>query len=185
MDILPITVYGDKILREKAKKIKAVDDDIIELISDMFTTMREANGVGLAANQVGSDKALFVIDISPVDGYEKNEPIVMINPEILVFSDSFTDYEEGCLSLPGIHASVTRPGEIKIKYLDANEQENIIDADRFFARVIQHEYDHLLGKMIPDRVTPADKKKMRDDLMRIMKRDIDPDYLITERGTSF
>ena len=73
MDILPITVYGDKILREKAKKIKAVDDDIIELISDMFTTMREANGVGLAANQVGSDKALFVIDISPVDGYEKNE----------------------------------------------------------------------------------------------------------------
>ena len=181
MAIIPITVYGDKILRQKAQPVKQVTDELIVKIKNMLDSMHNANGVGLAANQIGYRESIFVVDLNGVDGYKDFKPIVMINPEILLESDEQVIYEEGCLSLPNLRADVERPEEIKIKYIDTDEKENEIEADDFFARVILHEYDHLIGKMIPDRVASDVKKKLQSDLNKIMNREVEIDYEITEK----
>ncbi len=182
MSLMPVTVYGDSILRKTVKLIPSVDDELIENIQDMFETMRNANGIGLAANQVGLNKKMFIIDLKGVDGYDEFKPLVFINPEIIDYSDEKIIMEEGCLSLPDVRAEVERSEFIKIKYLDTDEEVQEFEAESWLARVILHEYDHLIGKMIPDRVEPRIKQKLQGDLIRIMKRDIDPDYQITERG---
>jgi peptide deformylase len=182
MSLMPVTVYGDSILRETAKPILSVDDEIIQNIQDMFETMRNANGIGLAANQVGLNKKMFIIDLKGVDGYDDFKPLVVINPEIIEYSDELIIMEEGCLSLPDLRADVERSEFIKIKYLDTDEELQEFEAESWLARVILHEYDHLIGKMIPDRVEPRIKQKLKGDLIRIMKRDIETDYQITERG---
>lgn len=180
MAIIPITIYGSKILRQKAKPIKAVSDELIKKIRDMFDTMRNAKGIGLAANQVGFSESLFVIDLKGVDGYDKFKPMVMINPEIILQSDETEILEEGCLSLPNLRADVERPKEIKVRFLDTDENVNEIEADDLFARVILHEYDHLIGKLIPDRVNSEIKKKLSEDLTKIKKREIKIDYPVAE-----
>ena len=182
MSLMPVTVYGDSILREIAKPIKAIDDDLIENIQDMFETMRNAKGIGLAANQVGLNKKFFIVDLLGLEEYDNFKPLVVINPEIIEYSDEQIIMEEGCLSLPDVRAEVERSEIIKIKYLDTDEEVQEMEADSWLARVILHEYDHLIGKMIPDRVDPRIKQKLQDDLIRIMKRDIETDYQITERG---
>ncbi len=181
MSIIPITVYGDSILRQKTKPIEKVDDELIQNIQDMFQTMRYANGIGLAANQVGLDKSLFVIDLKEIEGYENFKPVVMINPQIIEESDEIVTIEEGCLSLPNLRAEVDRPAAVKIRFLNTDEEEEEIDADEFFARVILHEYDHLIGKMIPDRVNERIKKKIQKELKDISDRNIEVDYPITEK----
>lgn len=181
MAIIPITVYGDKILRQKAQPVKQVTDELIVKIKNMLDSMHNANGVGLAANQIGYRESIFVVDLNGVDGYKDFKPIVMINPEILLESDEQVIYEEGCLSLPNLRADVERAEAIKIKYIDTDEKEKEIDADDFFARVILHEYDHLIGKMIPDRVASDIKKKLQSDLNKIMNREVEIDYEITEK----
>jgi peptide deformylase len=181
MAILPIRIYGDKILKEKAKPVKKVDDELIIKIKNMFETMRNANGVGLAANQVGYSESLFVIDITPIEEYKKIKPIVLINPQIVLESDEMVYMEEGCLSLPNLRADVERPEKIKIKFIDTDENEVELEAEDFYARVLQHEYDHLLGKTIPDRVPYLAKKRMMKELRLITERDIDIDYPITEK----
>ncbi len=181
MAILPVTVYGDRILREKTKKIESVDDVLIADIRNMFATMRHASGIGLAGNQMGLSKSLFIIDLKGVEGYENFKPIVMINPELLELSEENSVIEEGCLSLPNLRADVERPSIIKVKYFDADEKEIVLEADKLFARVILHEYDHLIGKMIPDRVVPKIKKKLQKELMHIMKREVECDYELAER----
>lgn len=180
MAIIPITVYGDKILRQKAQPVKIVSDDIIHKIRNMFETMRNANGIGLAANQVGYRESIFVLDLDGVEGYEKFKPLVLINPEIVLQSDEKVVKEEGCLSLPNLHANVERSSIIKVRYLNTDEKEIEIEADALFARVILHEYDHLIGKMIPDRVAADVKKKLSLELSNIMKREVDIEYPITE-----
>ena len=180
MAILPVSIYGDKILREKTKDITNIDGTIVQLIQDMFETMRNADGIGLAANQVGIDKSLIVIDLSPVEGFEKFKPIVFINPQIISRSEDTIKMEEGCLSLPYLRASVERPKSLKIKYLDTDEKIQELEADGYFARVIQHEFDHLIGKVIADRVDPLVKKRIKDELLKIRRRQIDVDYPITE-----
>lgn len=182
MAILPITVYGDKILRVQAKPVPQVDDLLIETIQNMFATMRKANGIGLAANQVGLNKKMFIVDVSPVEGYEKYKPVIMINPEILDQSEELTVMEEGCLSLPDLRADVERPEKIKVRYMDTDENIVEIEADDLFARVILHEYDHLIGKMIPDRVTEDLRKVLQKDLIKIMNREVDIDYPITQKS---
>ena len=181
MAILPINVFGDKILRKKVQPVKQIDDNLIVEIQDMLATMRNANGVGLAANQVNLDKSLFVIDLSAVEDYENFKPVVMINPEIIGESDETVIIEEGCLSLPNLRADVERPEKIRVRYLNTDEEEEEIEADDFFARVILHEYDHLIGKMIPDRVNGELRKKINEQLKKIMSRDLDIDYLITDK----
>jgi peptide deformylase len=181
MAIIPITIYGDKILRQKAQPVTAVSDEIIEKIRNMFATMRNANGLGLAANQVGFRESIFVLDLEGVEGYEKFKPIVMINPKIVLHSDEKVVMNEGCLSLPTLHADVERSKMIKVKYLDADEKENEIEASELFARVILHEYDHLIGKMIPDRVTEKIKTNIQKELENIANREVEIDYPITEK----
>lgn len=182
MSLIPVTVYGDSILRKTAKPISSVDDELIQNIQDMFETMRNANGIGLAANQVGIDKKMFIIDLKGVDGYDNFKPLVFINPEIVQYSDEQIIMEEGCLSLPLLRADVERSELIKIKFLNTDEEEHELEADSWLARVILHEYDHLIGKMIPDRVDQRIKQKLQGDLIRIMKREIEIDYQITERA---
>jgi len=181
MSIIPITVYGDSILRKKTEKVQKVDDELIQNIRDMFQTMRYASGIGLAANQVGLNKSVFVIDLHEVEGYEKFKPVVMINPEIVLESDELVTIEEGCLSLPNLRADVDRPALVKVKFLNTDEQEEEIEADELFARVILHEYDHLIGKMIPDRVNEIIKKKLQKQLRDISDRNVEIDYPITEK----
>ncbi|MCB0731874.1 MAG: peptide deformylase [Ignavibacteriae bacterium] len=185
MALFPITIYGDKILKQTVKPIDKIDDEIIEIIQNMFETMRNANGVGLAGNQVGLDKQIFVIDISPVEGCEHIKPIAMINPKIVKKSDDTIIMEEGCLSLPTLRAEIERPENIIIKYLSPAEQEEEIEADDFFARVIQHEYDHLIGKMIPDRVDEKERQKMTELLKLINNRAVECDYPITSKTDFF
>ncbi|KAF0153214.1 MAG: peptide deformylase [Ignavibacteria bacterium] len=181
MAIIPITVYGDKILRQKAKPINQVTDEIIVKIKNMLDTMHNAYGVGLAANQVGYSESMFVVDLNGVDGYKDFKPVVMINPEVLLESDEKVIYEEGCLSLPTLRADVERAEIIKIRFLDTDENVKEIEADDFFARVILHEYDHLNGKMIPDRVAASVKKKLQTELNKITNREVEIDYEITEK----
>lgn len=180
MSIIPITVYGDKILRQKTEPVKAVTDKLIVKIKNMFDTMRNANGIGLAANQVGYTDSVFVIDLEGVEGYEKFRPVVMINPKIILHSDEKVKREEGCLSLPNLRAEVERSQIIKVQYLNTDEEEIEVEADELFARVILHEYDHLIGKMIPDRVSEEVKNKLQDELTKIKKREVEIDYPITE-----
>lgn len=182
MSLIPITVYGDSILRKTIEPISSVDDELIQDIQNMFETMRYANGIGLSANQVGLNKKMFIIDLKGVDGYDDFKPLVVINPEIIELSDDLVIMEEGCLSLPDLRADVERSEFLKIKYLDTDEEVQEFEAESWLARVILHEYDHLIGKMIPDRVEPRIKQKLQDDLIRIMKRDVETDYQITERG---
>lgn len=180
MAIIPITVYGDKILKQKAKKVNAVNDEIIDKIRNMFDSMRNARGIGLAANQVGYRDSIFVLDLNGTEGYDNFKPVVMINPEIILHSDEKIILEEGCLSLPLVRADVERSQAIKVRYLDSDENIIEIDADDLLARVILHEYDHLIGKMIPDRVAEDVKKNLKDGLSNIIKREVEIDYPITE-----
>ncbi len=180
MALLPITQYGDSILRKTVKPIKAIDDEIILTIRNMFNTMRNANGIGLAGNQVGLDKQIFVIDVSPVEGYEHIKPVVMINPKIIKKSDEKVIIEEGCLSLPELRVDVERAESIIVKYLSVAEEEEEIEAHDLFARVILHEYDHLIGKMIPDRIDSEERKKIQPILQQIINREIPCEYPITE-----
>ncbi|MCX6174189.1 MAG: peptide deformylase [Ignavibacteriales bacterium] len=180
MAIIPITVYGDKILKQKAKKVNAVNDEIIDKIRNMFDSMRNARGIGLAANQVGYRDSIFVLDLNGTEGYDNFKPVVMINPEIILHSDEKIILEEGCLSLPLVRADVERSQAIKVRYLDSDENIIEIDADDLLARVILHEYDHLIGKMIPDRVAEDVKKNLQKDLSNIIKREVEIDYPITE-----
>ncbi len=180
MAVLPITVYGDKILRKKAARVTEVDLKTIELIKNMFDTMRNANGIGLAANQVGVDKSIFVIDISQVEDYEDTKPIAFINPKIITRSDKKILMEEGCLSIPDIREEVRRPESITIVYHDTDLKEQTLEADGLMARVIQHEYDHLQGILFTDLIPDDVKKKYKREINKIRKRKVDIDYPITE-----
>ncbi len=179
MSIVPITMCGDKILRKKASKVTEIDDSIVGIISDMFETMRNANGVGLAANQIGLNKQIFVVDVSPVEGYENYKPVAMINPTIISKSDETISMEEGCLSIPELRAEVIRPQGIDISFFDVNMKEHTIEADALFARVIQHEYDHIRGILFIDYFDDDMKKKYKKHLEKIKKRKLDIDYPIS------
>lgn len=180
MALLPITLYGDKVLRRKTSKVQDIDFETVELIKNMFESMRNANGIGLAANQVGDNKSIFVVDVSVVEGYEKYKPIAAINPEILVRSEEKVPIEEGCLSIPTVRAEIIRPKQITLKYFDSDMKEHRIDADELLSRVIQHEFDHLQGILFTDLMNDAVKKSFKKDLNDIRKRKIEIEYPVTE-----
>ena len=145
MALRKIRVQGDSILEKKCRKVEAMTPKIRDLIEDMFETMYDAYGVGLAAPQVGILKQIVVIDTTGED------PHVLINPEILETSGSQTG-DEGCLSLPGMSGTVTRPNYVKVKALDENMEEYILEGTVLLARAICHETDHLQGKMYTELV---------------------------------
>lgn len=148
MALRNIREIGDDILNKKAKKVKEMTERTATLIEDMLETMYEANGVGLAAPQVGILKRIVVIDVSPG---EEPEPIILINPEILETSGEQTGYE-GCLSVPGRSGIVTRPNYAKVKALDINMEEVIIEGEELLARALCHEIDHLDGHLYVEKV---------------------------------
>ncbi|MHB8852459.1 MAG: peptide deformylase [Ignavibacteriaceae bacterium] len=182
MTLLPITLIGDKILRRKASAVKEVDVKTIELIRDMFETMRNANGIGLAANQVGADKSIFIIDISVIEGYEELKPMVFINPKITYRSEKKVFIEEGCLSIPDIRAEVERPETIKMDYQDTDLKELTIEAKDLLGRLLQHEYDHLQGILFTDLISDEMKKKLKRNLSNIKQRNIEFQYPVTEHA---
>ena len=180
MASLPVTMCGDKILRKKVAKVTKVDNENIKLIKNMFDTMRNAHGIGLAANQVGADRAIIIVDISLVEGFEEVKPIVLINPEITKYSDEKSVLEEGCLSIPDIREEVVRPKSITIKYQDTDLKEQTMEVDSLLARVIQHEYDHLQGILFTDLVDDEAKKRLKKPLSKIKKRKIEVEYPISD-----
>jgi peptide deformylase len=151
MSILPIITAPDPRLKLKAKPVKAVDDDIRRLMDDMLETMYLAPGIGLAAPQVGVLKRVLVLDVAR-EG-EKPAPLKMANPEILWKSAELATYSEGCLSLPDHYADVTRPAEIKVRYLDDQNEIRELNAVGLLATVIQHEMDHLEGTLFVDHIS--------------------------------
>lgn len=147
MALREIRKEGDAILRKECKEVREVTDRIRILIDDMFDTMYEANGVGLAAPQVGILKRIFVIDV----GMDEPDPYVFINP-VIIEKDGEQTGAEGCLSVPGYQGEVTRAEHVRVKAFDADMQEFELEADGLFARCIQHEEDHLHGVLYIDKV---------------------------------
>lgn len=150
MAIRTIRHDGDEVLRKKSKKVEEITPKIRELIEDMIDTMYEADGVGLAAPQVGILRRIFVIDVG-------EGPIVCINPEILETSGSQTD-DEGCLSLPGYYAPVCRPNYVKFRFLNEDMEECVMEGEGLFARAVLHENDHLNGILFKDRAQKETKE---------------------------
>lgn len=181
--ILPIFLYGSRVLREVSKPIDKDYPKLKELIDNMFETMYNADGIGLAAPQIGLPIRLFVIDISPLDTEKtfaelKNYPKtkIFINAEIIERYGDMIVHEEGCLSLPNINEKVSRPDKIKIKYLDENFEEHLEEYEGYFARIIQHEYDHIDGKVFTDHISPLRKQLIKSKLTDIVKRKMNCKY---------
>ena len=185
MSVLPIVTYDDEVLREEAEPVKENTSEIQSLIDDMFDTMYNSDGVGLAAPQVGELLRIFVADADPMtDEKEGTElgPTVMINPEITFQSDEETDMDEGCLSIPGVNASVTRPEKIVVSYLDRDFNEQELEIDGWWARVIQHEADHLDGILFLDHLSFFKKKLLSSKLKEIDEGRAEIDYPIVSKN---
>jgi peptide deformylase len=179
--ILPIYTYGNAVLRKLAEPIASDYPALKELVDNMFETMYKAEGVGLAAPQIGLSIRLLVIDLVPFideDPDLGSFKITMINPIILEKSEEEVSIEEGCLSIPGIHENVLRSEKIKIQYLDVDFKEHIEEFDGYRARVVQHEFDHLEGNLFTDRVSPIRRQLLKSRLTSIVKGKTDCDYKI-------
>ncbi len=181
MAILPINLYGDDILNKKTVKITKVDSKLLTFISDMFDTMDNADGIGLAANQVGSNQSVFVIDLSDVEEFAHLKKMIFINPRLEFRTEETVAMEEGCLSLPDIRAEVTRPKALTIFYQDLELKDRSLEADNWLARVIQHEFDHLQGIFFTDKVSDDKKQELIKELQKIKERKIDCDYPVTPK----
>lgn len=160
MAILNILEFPDPRLRTIAKAVERVDDDLRQLIDDMFETMYDAPGIGLAATQVNVHKRLVVMDLSE----DKNEPLVFINPELESLTDEVDQYQEGCLSVPGFYENVDRPQKVKIKALDRDGQPFELIAEGLLAVCIQHECDHLNGKLFVDYLSTLKRDRIKKKL---------------------
>ena len=163
MSILSILCYPDPRLHKVAKPVAVVDDRIRSLTQDMLETMYDANGIGLAATQIDVHERVIVIDVSE----ERNEPMVIINPEIIWASDEKQLGEEGCLSVPGIYDGVERSISVKIKALDEKGVSREIDAEGMLAICIQHEMDHLVGKLFIDYLSPLKQQRIRQKVEKL------------------
>ena len=177
--IYPIVVYGHSVLRKVARDIDENFENLKEFIEDMFETMNDSDGIGLASPQVGKDIRLFVVDASPL---EEDEPELkdfrkaFINPQIVERTGDKSNFNEGCLSIPNIREEVMREPEIRIQYYD----ENFKFYDEVYkgvaSRIIQHEYDHLDGILFTDKVSPIKKRLLRGKLQAISKGKFEASY---------
>lgn len=177
--IYPIIMYGDPVLRQRASNLEH-GTDVHQLIEDMYETMHNASGIGLAAPQIGKSIRLFVVDGTIID----DEPAmadfkkVFINPVMVEETGEPWEYEEGCLSIPNIREKVTRKESLTIKYYDADWVAHEEHYDGMKARIIQHEYDHIEGKMFVDYLTPLKKRLLKGKLADISKGKVDTEYRI-------
>ncbi len=170
--IYPIVIYGSQVLRNQSQPIDADYPDLKKLLDDMWLTLGEASGVGLAAPQIGKNIRLFIVDCTP---WAEEVPAladfkrVFINAEIYEHSEETSLFEEGCLSLPGIHENVSRPVKIRMRYLDENFQPHDEEFEGYPARVIQHEYDHLEGKVFTDHLSPLRRTLLKSKVLNLAK----------------
>jgi len=184
--ILPIVAYGNPVLRTKCEDINRDYPGLDKLIADMWETMYASNGVGLAAPQINKAIRLFVVDSAQM--FEASEDTaeefddapgikeVFINPQILQLNGEEWDYEEGCLSIPKIREDVSRPELVTIKYFNENFEEKTVTYSGLSARIIQHEYDHIEGKLFIDYLKPLKRKLLKSKLDDITKGKVRVDY---------
>ncbi len=169
MALLNILQYPDPKLHKVAKPVQSVDARIKTLIANMFETMYDAKGIGLAASQVDVHERLIVIDVSE----ERNKPLVLVNPE-LVWSSAETHLnEEGCLSVPGIYDGVQRFDQIEVKALDRDGRAQIVQADGLLCVCIQHEMDHLLGKVFVEYLSPLKRNRIKKKMLKAQREEAD------------
>ncbi|AIL72015.1 peptide deformylase [Vibrio vulnificus] len=164
MSVLQVLTFPDDRLRTVAKPVEKVTPEIQKIVDDMIETMYDEEGIGLAATQVDIHQRIVVIDISE----SRNEPMVLINPEILEKRGE-DGIEEGCLSVPGARALVPRAAEVTVKALDRDGNEFTLEADDLLAICIQHELDHLQGKLFVDYLSPLKRKRIQDKLAKIKR----------------
>jgi len=157
MALREIVLMGDPVLRQETEEVDAFDDDLRELVDDMWQTMYHADGIGLAAPQIGVSRRVTVIDLRRED--EPEARVALVNPRVVWTSDETEKAPEGCLSIPGMEEVVTRPWSVRVEGFDPDGNEVSIEADELFARALQHEIDHLDGILFPDRIS-ALKRRM-------------------------
>jgi peptide deformylase len=165
MALLPILCYPDPRLHKVAKPVQTVDARVHALIDDMLETMYEASGIGLAATQINVHERLVVIDTSE----ERNQPMVLINPEIIWMNEERVKGEEGCLSVPGIYDGVERATQVKVTAMDRDGQSRTIEAEGMLAICIQHELDHLMGKVFVEYLSPLKQGRIKTKLVKAQK----------------
>ena len=167
MPVLDILEFPDERLRTRAKPVEEVTDEIRQLVDDMFETMYAAPGIGLAATQVNVHQRVVVIDISR----EKDQPLCLINP-VIVAKDGIEQHEEGCLSVPGIYETVERADHIKVEALNRDGEKFVLETGDLLAVCIQHELDHLDGKLFVDYLSPLKRNRIKKKLEKQKKADI-------------
>jgi peptide deformylase len=167
MALLPILCFPDPNLHRVAKPVAAVDARVQSLVKDMLETMYEAKGIGLAATQVDVHERLIVIDISE----ERDTPLVLINPEVVWKSTETHLNEEGCLSVPGIYDGVVRADAVHVKALDENGQGRVIEATELLAVCIQHEMDHLMGKVFVEYLSPLKRNRIKTKMLKAQREE--------------
>ena len=167
MALLPILCYPDPRLHKIARPVEVVDDRVRQIVDDMLDTMYDAKGVGLAATQVDIHERIVVIDTSE----ERNEPRVLINPEIIRTSEEMIIWEEGCLSVPTIYDKVERHAEIRVRALNRDGQTYEFDADDLLAVCVQHELDHLMGKVFVEYLSPLKRNRIKTKMQKRSKAD--------------
>jgi peptide deformylase len=196
MSVLPIYLLGTKTLKKKAKPVESPDDSIVKLAYDMFETMHKANGIGLAAVQVGDLRRVITIDISSADepnaeGEAEDDlhptssglprTLTLINPEVLAEEGEIV-IKEGCLSIPDVHGDVRRAEKVSVRFRDMDFKEQEIQADGLLARVILHEIDHLDGILFIDRMTKTKRSLLLPKLRGIQKGDVNTDYPVVSKS---
>ncbi|HVZ41501.1 MAG TPA: peptide deformylase [Candidatus Kapabacteria bacterium] len=183
MSILPIYTFDHPILRKRLRLVEEITDDLVGLALDMHATMKNAEGIGLAANQVGQDVAMTVIDVGHIKGNEGMTPLTLINPVIEAFSDEEVADEEGCLSLPDLRADVLRPVGVQVRFFDLEMKEHVMEAAKLLARVMQHEIDHLNGVYFIDHLKPMRRALMKRRLQEISRGEIETEYPLYRAGS--
>jgi len=173
--LLPIYTYNHPVLRKKARLIKRPSDDLSELAGNMLETMHRANGIGLAANQIGSLQRIIVVDISGTDGVDTFEPLVMVNPEV-VDNEGQWAIEEGCLSIPELRHEVERPERVHLRFRDLSYDQREIEAYGLLGRVILHEIDHLNGVLFIDHIHAMRRKLLKGRLNKIDRGEVEVNY---------
>lgn len=170
MSIRPILIHPDPRLKKIASRVEGVTDELKKLASDMLDTMYDAPGIGLAAPQIGVSKRMIVMDCIKEEGASP-EPMVLMNPEVIWGSEALNTYEEGCLSIPEQYGEVQRPAEVEVRWLDVEGKTREAKFDKLWATCVQHEIDHLEGKLFIDYLTPM-KRQMITRKMQKLKREM-------------
>ncbi len=179
--VYPIVMYGDPVLRKRAKEVEKGSIDIKAFVQDMYETMYAAHGIGLAAPQIGKSIRVFVVDGTTLKEEEEDMTgfkKAFINPVMVKEDGEEWEFEEGCLSIPNIRENVSRPETVRVRYVDEDWNIKEEEYDGIKARIIQHEYDHLEGKMFIDYLSPLKKRMLKGKLTDISKGDVETEYRI-------